>query len=254
MRMTGNTIFITGGTSGIGRGLAEAFHDRGNRVLIAGRRAERLHEVCARRPGIHCFVLDVTKPASIRNVARRVVEEFPALDCVINNAGVQLRPNFAPGAGVDDADVTREIETNLLGPIRVAEAFLPHLATRPSATLINISSGLAFVPIARFPIYCATKAALHSWTLSLRQQLRGTAVSVIELIPPYVATELGGSDKAVSGPAPMPLDDFIAETMRELETGADEIAVAEAKRLVAAACADVVRKAFVAINSRASAS
>lgn len=250
MRMSGRTIFITGGTSGIGRGLAEAFHARGNQVLITGRRSKRLQEICAERPGIHWFALDVTSAASVRDVARRAVEEFPAIDCVINNAGVLTRPNFAPGGVVDECAITREVGTNLLGPIRVAQAFLPHLVTRPGATLVNVSSALAFVPFACFPIYCATKAALHSWTLSLRHQLRGTSVTVIELVPPYVATELGGADKPAAGADAMPLDDFVSEAMRGLETDADEIAIAEARRFVTAGCGDIVRKAFAALNSR----
>ena len=249
MRMAGNTVFITGGTSGIGRGFAEAFHHRGNQVIVAGRREERLKEICDRCPGMGRFVLDVTDAAAIREVARRVIAEFPSLDCVLNNAGIQLRPNFAPCGVVDDRDMRCEIETNLLGPIRIAEAFLPHLAALPAATLVNVSSGLAFVPMARFPVYCATKAAIHSWTLCLRHQLRHSGVKVIELIPPFVATELGGAGKPASaGPQPMPLDAFLAEAIRELESGADEVAVGEAKRLVAATCPETVRKAFSAIN------
>ena len=250
MQMTGNTIFITGGTSGIGRGLAEAFHRRGNQVIVAGRREERLQEICDRCPGTRRFLLDVTDAAAIRDVARQAIAGFPSLNCVFNNAGIQLRPNFAPGAAADDRDIAREIETNLLGAIRVAQAFLPHLAALPAATLVNVSSGLAFVPMARFPVYCATKAAIHAWTLSLRHQLRDTGVKVIELIPPYVGTELGGPGKPVSaGRQPMPLDAFIAEAMRELGSDADELAIGDAKRLVTAACSETVRKLFSAINS-----
>ncbi len=249
MQMSGNTIFITGGTSGIGRGLAEAFHARGNTVIIAGRREERLKEISAAHPGMRCFAMDVMDGESIRNTAHQAVAEFPSLNCVFNNAGIQMRFNFAPGGTVTDEDVALEINTNLLGAIRVADAFLPHLAAQPAATLVNVSSGLAFVPMARFPVYCATKAAVHAWTLSLRHQLRGSGVKVIELIPPYVATELGGLGKAVGGGAqPMPLDAFIAEAMKELESGGEELAVADAKRLFAAACPDSVRKVFSAMN------
>lgn len=255
MRMHSSTIFITGGTSGIGRGLAEAFHQRGNQVVIAGRREDRLQEICQRHPGMRYFVLDVTSPEAIHEVVRNAIAEFPALNCVFNNAGVQMRFDFADGRALNEQDLQTEIHTNLLGPIRVAAAFLPHLATRPDATLVNVSSGLAFVPRARFPVYCATKAALHSWTLSLRQQLRGSGVQVqvIELIPPYVATELGGPGKPVlttpAGRGPMPLDAFIAEAMKELESGEEEVAVAEAKRLVAATSPDTAKKAFSAMNA-----
>jgi uncharacterized oxidoreductase len=248
MQMSGNTIFITGGTSGIGRGLAEAFQRRGNQVIISGRREDRLKELADAYPGMRYFVLDVTDPESIRDTARQAIAEFPSLNCVFNNAGIQMRTDFALGGPAADEDLVREIDTNLLGPIRVTKAFLPHLRLRPGATLVNVSSGLAFVPMARFPVYCATKAAVHAWTLSLRHQLRDTGVKVIELIPPYVATDLGGPGKPESATRAMPLDAFIAEAMKELESGAEEAAVADAKRLVAAACPDSVRKVFSAMK------
>jgi uncharacterized oxidoreductase len=162
MCTTANTIFLTGATSGIGRGLAESFHQRGNQVIFSGRRCDGFADLCDRNPGMRFFPLDVTDPAAIRAVARQVTADFPELNCVINNAGIRLRPDFGAGAAIKDCDLAREIDTNLLAPIRVAEAFLPHLASRPAATLINVSSGLAFVPIARFPVYRATRAALHS--------------------------------------------------------------------------------------------
>ena len=177
---------------------------------------------------------------------------------------VQMRVQSSTEEELDEQRLQAEIDTNLLGPMRVGAAFLPHLArmagrelpglatsAKPGApTLINVSSGLAFVPLARFPVYCATKAAIHSWTMCLRHQLRGSSVKVIELIPPYVATELGGPAKTVppGAPQPMPLEAFIAETMRELETDADEIAVAEAKRLVAATSPEMVKKIFSTMN------
>jgi len=263
MRMDGNTILITGGTSGIGRGLAEAFHQRGNQVIVTGRREQRLKEICERFPGMASFVLDVTRPESIRSVAHRALADFPALNCVINNAGVQMFVSFGAEGSLDEERLQTEISTNLLGPIRVAAAFLPHLAklakdsprlakvARPgAATLINVSSGLAFVPMARFPVYCATKAAIHSWTMSLRQQMRGSGVKVIEVIPPWVATELGGPRKTVPDPdrGPMPLDAFIAETMQALASDEDELPIAEARRLVAATSPDTVKKVFAMMN------
>jgi|1185.fasta_scaffold02404_2 uncharacterized oxidoreductase len=250
MQMQGNTIFITGGSSGIGRGLAEAFHQRGNQVIISGRREFRLKELCHRHPGLASYVMDVTSAESIKDVAQRVVADCPALNCVINNAGVQMHINFSPESALEDEHLQMEIATNLLAPIRVTAAFLPHLATQPHATLINVSSGLAFVPVARFPVYCATKAAIHSWTMSLRHQLRNTKVKVIELIPPYVATELGGAGKPALNIArpPMPLDAFVTEAMKELESDADEVAIAEAKRLVAAASPESVKKLFSFMN------
>jgi uncharacterized oxidoreductase len=251
MRIGGNTIFITGGTSGIGRGLAEAFHRRGSQVVVAGRRRERLEEVCEANPGMRHFCLDVTDAEAIGEVARQVVAEFPGLNCVINNAGVQRSRDFAPGNGLDEGALAEEIDTNLLGPIRVASAFLPQLCGKPGATLVNVSSGLAFVPMARFAVYCATKAALHSWTLSLRHQLRGTGVQVIEIIPPWVDTELGGAVKPQTWAGdrrPMPLDTFISEAMRELEAGGDELAIGDAKNLAAAAGAGTARHVFANMN------
>lgn len=263
MRMDGNTILITGGTSGIGRGLAEAFHQRGNQVIVTGRREERLKEMCEQHAGMASIVLDVTRPESIGAVASRVIADFPALNCVINNAGVQMFVTFGAEGSLDDERLQAEISTNLLGPIRVAAAFLPHLAKMAgespllakagrsgAPTLINVSSGLAFVPMARFPVYCATKAAIHSWTMSLREQVRGSEVRVIELIPPWVATELGGPRKTVPNPdrAAMPLDAFIAETMQALASDAEEVAIADAKRLVAATSPETVKKVFSMMN------
>jgi uncharacterized oxidoreductase len=250
MQMRQNTIFITGGTSGIGKGLAEAFHKAGNQVIVSGRREDRLREVCAENPGMRYFALDVRDPAAIRDVARRVVSEFPSLNFVINNAGVQRRLEFTPGTPLDEEGLQDEISTNVLGVIRVAAEFIPHLVQQPTATLVDVSSGLAFVPMARFPIYCATKAAVHSFTLSLRHQLKGTGVKVIELIPPYVATELGGPRKTVGpgGPQPMPLSSFIAETMEALAGDRDEIAIGDAGNLVAATNLDTVKRAFAGMN------
>ena len=250
MSMHSNTVFLTGGNSGIGRGLAEAFHRLDNRVIISGRREDALRAVCEANPGMRSFPLDVTAPESIRDVASRVAGEFPDLNYVINNAGVQRGHDLAGGEPLDEPALLEEVKTNLLGVIRVASAFLPHIKGKPNATLVNVSPGLAFVPLARFPVYCATKAAVHSLTLSLRHQLRGTGVRVVELIPPYVATELGKRSKAVgfSGPPPMPLDEFIAGAIEGLEGGADEVAVGGAAGLVAAAGGEAVRQAFSGMN------
>ena len=253
MRMQGNTIFITGGSSGIGRGLAEAFHREGNQVIVAGRREARLRELCAANAGMRYFVLDVRDPRAILAAAETITEEFPALNCVFNNAGVQTRHDFSAGQSLDERAVTDAIGTNLLGVVRVAAAFLPHLKRQAEGVLVNVSSGLAFVPLARFPVYCATKAAVHSFTLSLRLQLEGSRVQVIELVPPYVATELGGAGKPAAnsdGPRPMPIDAFIAEAMRELAAGGAEAVIGDARHLVAAACSEKVREISEAMNRR----
>jgi len=229
MNTTGNTILITGGGSGIGRGLAEAFHALGNQVVIAGRRKEALDETTAANPGMASLTLNITDPAGIAQFATQVVKQYPALNVLINNAGIMRLEKLLPQQG-DLADAEATIATNLLGPIRLTAALLPLLKKQPLAVIMNVSSGLAFVPIAFTPTYCATKAAIHSYTQSLRYQLQGSGIEVLELIPPYVATDLmsGASD-----PRAMPLDKYIAEVMEILKTqpSATEICVENVKRL-----------------------
>lgn len=214
MQNQGNTILVTGGGTGIGRALAAAFHSRGNRVVIAGRRAEALAEVTRDHPGMTAMPLDIEDPAAVRDFAARLLQACPDLDAVIHNAGV-MRAEDLRGGPAHVADAEAMVATNLLGPIRLTAALLPHLLRRPRAAIFTVTSGLAFVPLAGFPTYCATKAALHSWTESLRWQLRDTRVEVIELPPPYVQTELTGAHQA-SDPRAMPLAEFVAETMRLL--------------------------------------
>jgi uncharacterized oxidoreductase len=174
----GNTILITGGGSGIGRALAEALHAAGNRVIIAGRRRETLQAIAAAHPGMAIEALDVANPAAIAAFAARVTAAHPDLNVLINNAGIMVAEDLTAepfDLSVAEATVT----TNLLGPIRLTAALLPHLRRRPAATVMNVTSGLAFVPLTRAPTYSATKAAMHSWTQSLRAQLAGTAVAVV---------------------------------------------------------------------------
>ena len=212
MNITGNTILITGGGSGIGRGLAEAFHAQGNQVVIAGRRKAALEETAAANPGMKFLPLDIEDPSAIRAFAERVATEFPALNVLINNAGI-MRAEDLLAQKDDFADAESIVTTNLLGPIRLTAALLPHLRKQPQSTIINVSSGLAFVPLAPTPTYNATKAGLHSYTLSLRYQLKNTTTEVLEIIPPYVQTDLmNGSED----PRAMPLKDYIAETMELL--------------------------------------
>jgi uncharacterized oxidoreductase len=214
MNLTANTILITGGGSGIGRGLAEALHTLGNQVVIAGRRQSALDESTAANPGMKSLQLDIESPAAIRAFAARLSEDFPSLNILINNAGIMRVEKFLDQQP-DLADAEAIVTTNLLGPIRLTAALLPHLQKQPRATIVNVSSGLAFLPLALTPTYCATKAAIHSYTQSLRYQLRATQIEVLELIPPYVATDLmsGASD-----PRAMPLDKFIAEVMEILKS------------------------------------
>ena len=220
MNLTGNTILITGGGSGIGRGLAASFHKLGNQVIIAGRRQDVLDAATAASPGMKAIVLNVEDPASIETAVKKLCDHFPNLNVVINNAGI-MRPERLQGGDTSTAESI--ITTNLLGPIRLTAALMPHLLSQPDATIINVSSGLAFVPLALTPTYCATKAAIHSYTQSLRYQLKDTAVSVLEIIPPWVATELMGP--VPDDPRAMPLDKFIDETMALLVTPAQEICV-----------------------------
>ena len=245
MRMHSNTIFITGGGSGIGKGLAEAFHKLGNQVIISGRREQALKKTCGANPGMRYYVLDVTDLRSIRGVAEKVMADFPKLNCVFNNAGVQKYVDLSSGR-LDDAALVSELNTNLLGLIRVSAEFLPHLRKQDHATLLNVSSGLAFVPLARFPVYCATKAAVHSFSVSLRQQLKDSGVKVLELIPPYVDTDLGGGSKTrpSGAPVPMPLEQFVNEAIEELAGDAEEIAIGPARNLVAATAPESFKKAF----------
>jgi uncharacterized oxidoreductase len=250
MRMNSNTIFITGGTSGIGQGLAEAFHKLGNQVIITGRREDRLKSICTANSGMKYYVLDVADSGSVREVARKAIGQFPALNCVFNNAGMQAMHDFSAGGPLDEQAIIGEINTNLMGTIRVAAEFIPHLKKQQNASLVNVSSGLAFTPLARFPVYCATKAAVHSFSLSLRHQLKNSGIKVIELIPPYVATELGGPSKQIppGAPQPMPLARFIAETMKELAGDADEVAIGDVRHLVSGSNAEAMKKIFAGMN------
>ena len=217
MKMTGNTILITGGTSGIGRALAEAFYDRGNRVIITGRRLSLLEEIAADRPGLVGLPLDLDDPSSMSKLANDVRACFPELNMLIANAGIS-RSEDMTAEGWDVSDAQAIIETNILGILRATAAFLPLLKTQKVAAIMATSSNLAFIPRADFPTYCASKAFLHSWLQSLRHQLRNIPVEVLELSPPYVQTELTGNHQ-VTDPRAIPVNAYVAEVMQLLETG-----------------------------------
>ncbi len=216
MQTTGkNTVLITGGGSGIGRGLAEAFHKLGNTVIVAGRRREVLDEVIAANPGMQAEAVDLQDAAALAKFAGQLTAKYPALNVVIHNAGIMKLEDAV--SGLDPATIASTIATNLTAPLQLTAALLPHLQAQPAATIMTVSSGLAFVPLALTPTYCATKAAIHSWSESLRFLLKDTSVRVIELAPPYVQTELMGAHQA-SDPNAMPLEEFLAETMELLTT------------------------------------
>ena len=228
MKLTDNTILITGGASGIGRGLAEALHQRGNKVIIAGRRKALLDEVIAANPGMEAIELDVANPVSIETTAKILVARYPTLNVLINNAGIMPFDNAS--GHIDDNTSRSIIDTNLLGPIRLTSALIEHLKSQPRATIIHNTSILAYLPLAVSAVYSASKAALHSYAMSQRFMLQGTNVTVQEIAPPWVDTDLIGKS---GDPRAMPLDAFIAETMTLLESDNEELIV-EAVRPVRA--------------------
>ena len=247
MNMSGNTMVITGGGAGIGCGLAEGFHATGNHVIITGRRLSALKETVSANPGMQYYVLDVDDAGAIKSFAKQVVADHPTLNVLINNAGIMRAENIlAMPFNLSDSEAM--IATNLLGPIRVTAALLPQLLQRPSATIVNVTSGLAFLPLARTPTYCATKAALHSYSQSLRHQLRNTSVQVIELAPPAVATDLMPESR--SNPNAIQLDAYISESMALLQANseAEEICVEKVKLLRNAEAKGEYRAVFNRLN------
>ena len=223
MKLSDKTILITGGASGIGLELARQLLPRGNTVLVTGRDQEKLDAARRALPGLHTFQSDVGDPAAIASLRQDVLARFPALDTLINNAGIMRNLNLNDDR--DLSDVTREIEINLSGPIRMVQQFLPHLKTRPGALIVNVSSGLAFVPMLAAPVYSATKAAMHSYSQSLRGQLEGTGVTVVELAPPGVETPLfrTGFEAETKGQKAMPVAVLAKKAIAGIEAGQREI-------------------------------
>lgn len=209
MHLTGNTVLITGGGTGIGRAMAIALHRRGNRVVIVGRRAGPLRDVAEVCPGIEWHCLDVADSEAVRRFAMTAAAGLPELNVLINNAGVMARD----AADRPDRDVsTAVVATNLLGPILLTSLLAPTLRHRPGATIVNVTSALAFVPLATAAVYSATKAALHSYTDSVRIALRDSGIQVIEIAPPRVRTEMTGAGAS----APVEADEFVAEVIAAL--------------------------------------
>ena len=214
MKLSGNTILITGGTSGIGLELAKAFRARGNDIIVSGRREHLLTEIESNHPGITGRRLDIADPADIQRFSRALIAERPQLNVVIHNAGMMKGEALLES---DTSTVAEEtINTNLLGTMRLNAALLRHLGEVPNAVVAVVTSGLAFVPRVTAPAYAASKAGLHSWTQSLRFQTKGRGMEVLEIIPPYVATELQGTHQKTD-PQAMPLEEYIQETMDILQ-------------------------------------
>src|SRR5688572_3787809 len=219
MKLSENTVLITGGASGIGLALAIRFLERGNEVIICGRRVDKLREAMETHPGFHTRAADVATSAGRKELMEWATSEFPSLNVLVNNAGIQRRIDLTAG---EDWEQTRaEITTNLDAPIHLTQLFYPHLAGQEAAAILNVTSGLSFIPLANVPVYCATKAALHSFTLSLRWQLKDTPIEVIEIIPPAVDTDLQAPGLHKFG---VDVDEFADAVFECLEQGKQEIA------------------------------
>jgi short-subunit dehydrogenase involved in D-alanine esterification of teichoic acids len=230
MNISGNTIFIPGSTSGIGLSLALALQERGNTVIVGGRRSDLLEQVAAEHPGIDTVLIDTTDPASIESAKKQVLERHPDLNVLVTMAGIMTIEDWRkPAEFLPSAE--RVITTNVLGPIRLIAAFTEHLQAQPDATIVTVSSGLAFTPLAVTPSYNASKAAIHMLSESIRLQYAGTSVKVVELVPPSVRTSLVPGQE--TSEFAMPLEDFTAGVVALLETQPDakEIQVEQVKFL-----------------------
>ncbi|WP_265556552.1 SDR family oxidoreductase [Serratia grimesii] len=245
MKLSGNTILVTGGGSGIGRGLAEALFRSDNSVIIAGRRESALKRVCEENPGMQYQVMDISEVDNLAEVTQHLVTRFPELNVLINNAGVQFAEDLTH---LEPLTMLSSIATNMTGPMILTSTLLPHLLTQSESAVINVTSDLAFMPYTRVPSYCAAKAGLHSWTESLRFQLRESRIHVIEITPPMVQTDLHGSkDSQIA----MPLDDFIEEVMVLLQSDSQskEINVERSKLFRFAERNGKYDEIFLALNS-----
>jgi uncharacterized oxidoreductase len=248
MKTSGNTILVTGGGSGIGEGLAHRWHDAGNTVIVAGRRQEALDKACEGRERMHALTLDVDSAEGVADFAKRLLAAHPQVNVLVNNAGVMRIEPIDTRRDLASAEET--ITTNLLGPLRLIDALVDHLKDQPDAAIVNVTSGLAFVPLVDAAVYCATKAAIHSYTVSLRDALAGQ-VEVIELAPPGVQTGLTPGQE--NRPGYMPLTDFLDEAMGKFgqQPTPAEIPVQRAAMLRSAEAEGRFEQTFKGLNESA---
>lgn len=237
MELKGRNILITGGSSGLGLGLAEALHGLGNRIVVTGRNEAALKALCERHEGMSYRLSDVSSPDEIRALAADLETSFPDIDVLINNAGIQISYDYTQAEPPELEDLRREIDTNLSGLIGMSAALLPLLRKNTPAAIVNISSGLGYVPLAIFPVYCATKAAVNSFSLSLRHQLRNTGVQVINLAPPAVESNLNHEHRSKiaqsgqAGPPMMSQADFVQAAVAALQSDEEDITVGMAETM-----------------------
>jgi uncharacterized oxidoreductase len=247
MKTNNNTILITGGATGIGFALAEKFSKNGNTVIICGRRKDKLEEAKQKCPELHIRTTDINNPQDRIELRQWIISNFPNLNILVNNAGIQ-KTFFIKQENTVEA-ITTEVMTNLVSPIHLTNLLVPHLAKQKEAAIINISSGLAFIPVAAMPVYCATKAALHSFAISIRHQLKDTAIKVFEIAPPIVETELGhdGSrkERSLKGITPSQVAD---ETFDAVKSNSFELAIGTALNLYQAARSDKAEFVFNQVN------
>ena len=230
MKLSNQTVLLTGATSGIGRHLAGKLHELGNQVIVCGRQPEPLAALAAQYAGLATYVCDVSDPTQCAAFAHWATSTYPHLNVVINNAG--LMQLFDLTQAVDLTKVTTEIATNLLAPIHLISLLSSHLQQQPTAAILNVTSGLAFTPLASVPVYSATKAALHAFTTCLRYQLRATAVKVFEIIPPAVDTNLGHADHYDrSNDHPLSVAAFVEAMLQVIESDTYEVGIGAAEGL-----------------------
>jgi uncharacterized oxidoreductase len=248
MKLSGNTVLVTGGATGIGLSMALQFLKNGSKVIICGRRKERLIEAQEKYPGLEIKTADVAKRSERIGLSEWVISNFKEVNVLVNNAGIQRTIDLAKGSSAIE-EGEDEITINLVAPIMLSALFIPHLIKQKNAAIINVSSGLGFVPMAQFPVYCATKAAIHSYSMSLRHQLKNKGVAVIEIIPPAVDTELNTS----GGTRPkrsfgLSADEFVSKVMKDIEADTEEIGYGFTRDFIRAS-RDELDKRFAAMNS-----